>query len=110
MVYEDPDDPKNGISQSDLYQVLAYAVRYKIDEVALLYPDTLHNYHSDVSGFTIRDEFADQIDVRVTAWQLPVINRELMNGEYRKGKKLGEAFEVLEEKLRSRIQMVLSLH
>jgi len=80
MVYDDPDDPKKGISQSDLYQVLAYAVRYKIDEVALLYPDTIQNYQTEVSGFTIRDEFADQVDVKITAWQLPVINRELMDG------------------------------
>lgn len=77
MVYDNPDDPKKGISQSDLYQVLAYAVRFKINEVVLLYPDTIKNYQGEVSGFTIRDEFADQVDVRVTAWQLPVINHEL---------------------------------
>lgn len=76
-----------------LYQALAYAVRYKIDEVALLYPDTIQNFQNDATGFTIRDEFADQIDAKVTAWQLPVINRELMNGVHTKGKKLGESFE-----------------
>ena len=53
----------------------------------MLYPDTLQNYHRDVSGFTIRDEFADQIDVTVTAWQLPVINRHLMDGDSGKGKR-----------------------
>ncbi len=107
MVYDDPDDPKKGISQSDLYQVLAYAVRYRIDEVALLYPDTVQNYQNEAAGFIIRDEFADQVDVKVTAWQLPVINRELMDGNAEKGKKLGEAFERVEENLKSRIQVVL---
>lgn len=93
MVYKNPDDPKKGISQSDLYQVLAYAVRHKIEDIALLYPDTIDNYRNDTTGFTIRDEFADQVDVRVTAYQLPVINRELLQSSRTKGIKLGEVFE-----------------
>jgi len=75
--------------------------------VALLYPDTVQNYQNEAAGFTIRDEIADQVDVKVTAWQLPVINRELMDGNAEKGKKLGEAFERVEENLKSRIQVVL---
>jgi 5-methylcytosine-specific restriction enzyme subunit McrC len=109
MVYDDPKDPKKGISQSDLYQVLAYAVRFKIDEVALLYPDTMENYQNEASGFTIRDEFADQVDVKVTAWQLPVINRELMAGTSSKGKKLGEVFVEVELKLKNRLKGLLGL-
>lgn len=108
MVYKDPDDPKNGISQSDLYQVLAYAVRFKIDEVALLYPDTINNYQQQASGFTIRDEFADQVDVKVTAWQLPVINRELMKNGPMERTELDEVFEGVKWKLKSRIQEILS--
>ncbi|WP_234567497.1 McrC family protein [Rhodohalobacter sp. 614A] len=77
MVYQDPKDPKKGISQSDLYQVLAYAVRYKIDEILLLYPDTIDGWQQEASGFIIRDEFADQVDVKVMAYQLSVINRDI---------------------------------
>jgi 5-methylcytosine-specific restriction enzyme subunit McrC len=80
VVYMDLEDPKKGISQSDLYQVLAYAVRFKIDEIALFYPDTIASYQNEPSSFMIRDEFADQVDVRITAYQLPVINRELLDG------------------------------
>ena len=107
MVYDDPDDPKKGISQSDLYQVLAYAVRYKIDEVALLYPDTIQNYQNEASGFTIRDEFADQVDVKVTAWQLPVINRKLMGDVQLKDKDLTRLFEELKYQLISKIKSIL---
>ncbi len=107
MVYDDPNDPKKGISQTDLYQVLAYAVRYRIDEVALLYPDTVQNYQNETAGFTIRDEFADQVDVKVTAWQLPVINRELMDGDLVKGKKLDEVFEDTKNLLEGRINEML---
>src|SRR6056297_784332 len=61
MIYDDPGDAKKGISQSDLYQVLAYAVRFKIEDVVLLYPDTIQNYQPEASGFVIRDEFTDEI-------------------------------------------------
>ena len=107
MVYKNPDDPKKGISQSDLYQVLAYAVRHKIEDIALLYPDTIDNYQNDASGFTIRDEFADQVDVRVTAYQLPVINRELFNAGAFKGKNLSQLFERTRIQLKERIREVL---
>lgn len=109
MVYDDPGDPKKGITQSDLYQVLAYAVRYRIDDVALLYPETVQNYQNEATSFTIRDEFADQVDVKITAWQLPVINRELMNGHFPREKKLGELFNEVELKLRNRLMEVLGV-
>jgi 5-methylcytosine-specific restriction enzyme subunit McrC len=107
MVYKNPDDPKKGISQSDLYQVLAYAVRHKIEDIALLYPDTIDNYQNDNTGFTIRDEFADQVDVRVTAYQLPVINRDLFFAGAFKGINLSQLFESTRIQLTERIREVL---
>ena len=75
--------------------------------VALLYPDTVQNYQNEAAGFTIRDEFADQVDVKITAWQLPVINRELMDGDLVKGKKLDEVFEDTKNLLEGRINEML---
>lgn len=106
MVYNDKEDPKKGISQTDLYQVLSYAVRFKIDEVALLYPDHLTKYQKEVTGFTIRDEFADQVDVNVRAYQLPIINREMFEGAPVKGKKLNELFEETSNSLKLRIRSI----
>ena len=40
IVYSDEKDPKKGISQNDLYQMLAYAIRFKVDEIILF---TQHN-------------------------------------------------------------------
>jgi|SRR5690625_1975526 len=108
MVYNDPDDPRKGISQTDLYQVLAYAVRYKMEDVVLLYPDTLSNYHNEVSGFTIRDEFADQVDIKITAWQLPVINRDLIHGDAVKRMKTDEIFEGLRVELIDRLKAIVT--
>lgn len=34
------DDPNRGISQSDLYQLFAYGKKYRVPEVALVYPRT----------------------------------------------------------------------
>ena len=109
MIYEDPDDPKKGISQSDLYQVLAYAVRFKIEDIVLLYPDTIQNYQQEASGFTIRDEFADQVNVNVTAWQLPVINWELFQIKIVPNRSLADFFQVLRDKLKLRITEILNL-
>ena len=36
IIYSDNKDPKNGSSQSDSYQMLAYAVRFNIDEITVL--------------------------------------------------------------------------
>lgn len=108
MVYDEQDDPKKGISQSDLYQVLAYAVRFKIDEIALLFPDQLSNYHEEVTGFIIRDEFADQVDVNIKAYQLPIINRAMFEGEQIRGKKLDELFADVREKLRRRVSYLFA--
>jgi len=41
IVYSDEKDPKKGISQNDLYQMLAYAVRFEVDEIILFYPVTI---------------------------------------------------------------------
>ena len=107
MVYNDPGDPKNGISQTDLYQVLSYAVRYKIEDVVLLYPDTIKNYQNEATGFTIRDEFADQVDVKITACQLPIINRALINGAGGIGMKLDDVFEDLKDDLIDRLKAIM---
>lgn len=107
MVYQDPNDPKKGISQPDLYQVLAYAVRYKIDEILLLYPDTIDGWQKEASGFTIRDEFANQVDVRVMAHQLPIINQNLFYRSSVDKRELKSSFRILNKKLVNKISEIL---
>jgi 5-methylcytosine-specific restriction enzyme subunit McrC len=63
------DDPKQGVSQSDIYQMMAYGQLYKCDRLTLLYPhhaavnrgEGLHAVHQ-VTGCTHRVETAT-IDV-----------------------------------------------
>ena len=75
----------------------------------MLYPDTLQNYHREASGFTIRDEFTDQVDVRVKAWQLPVINREFMGSTRNQIVNLETTFQRTRDVLNGRLNEILGL-
>ena len=79
MVYADEQDPKNGISQSDIYQMVAYGIRFKINDIVLLYPETVKKEMLRQSSIIIRDEFTDDVEVNIKAYQVPVINRALLN-------------------------------
>ncbi len=111
LVYTDPDDQKKGISQADLYQVLAYAIRFKIEDVVLLYPDTISSEMNESTGFIIRDEFAEQVDVKVTVWQLPVINRGMFLGDSSHRRvHLKVAFDGTKHDLKEKLQEILHSH
>ena len=58
IIYSDDNDPKNEIMQNDLYQMLAYAVRYSINEIILFYPDTINTNQLNESEIIIKDELA----------------------------------------------------
>jgi 5-methylcytosine-specific restriction enzyme subunit McrC len=45
-------DPKKGVSQADMYQMISYAYRRGTDKVLILYPNTTKNLAEDVT-FTI---------------------------------------------------------
>lgn len=64
LLDEFSDDRKYGISQSDLYQMLAYAIRYKKKQIVLIYPDDSGDFKEGpvklVKEFTIKDEFSNE--------------------------------------------------
>lgn len=78
IVYSDEKDPKKGISQNDLYQMLAYAVRFEVNEIILFYPNTIKQGQEEETELTIKDALADGKEIFVKAFQLPIINRELL--------------------------------
>lgn len=74
MVYSNRDDKKNGISQSDLYQMTAYAIRFNITDVKLFYPATIHQRISNSKGFIIiKDCLAAEKEITVESHQLQII-------------------------------------
>lgn len=107
IIYSDSQDPKNGISQNDLYQMLAYAVRYKINEIKLFYPDTIKHYQDRESEIIIKDELADGLDINIKSFQFPIINRELFNQSIIEEIELNKLFEHTKNNLIDRIKGIL---
>lgn len=108
IVYSDEKDPKKGISQNDLYQMLAYAVRFEVDEIILFYPNTLKQSQEDNTELTIKDALAQDKEISVKAFQLPIINRELLSSELEAKTELNDLFETTREELKTKIKMVLT--
>lgn len=92
IVYSDEKDPKKGISQNDLYQMIAYAVRFEVDQIILFYPNTLKQDQEENTQMIIKDALANGKEINIKAFQLPIINREIFEEEYNPRLKLSELF------------------
>jgi 5-methylcytosine-specific restriction enzyme subunit McrC len=56
LIGRDPEDKKRGVSQSDVYQVMAYARLYKCGELMLLYPHhAMLGNHALDAGYMISE-------------------------------------------------------
>lgn len=93
IIYSDESDPKNGISQNDLYQMLAYAMRFKVDKIILFYPNTVIENQSRSTSFLVKDSLADDKPISIKAFQLPVINTLLLQQNSSPELTLNELFE-----------------
>ncbi|NNE32252.1 MAG: hypothetical protein HKN40_07785 [Winogradskyella sp.] len=107
IVYSDEKDPKKGISQNDLYQMLAYAVRFEVDEIILFYPNTIKQGQEEETELTIKDAFADGKEISIRAFQLPIINRELLELDLMTKTYLSELFELTRQELINKIEKIL---
>jgi len=107
IVYSDEKDPKKGISQNDLYQMLAYAVRFEVDEIILFYPNTMTQAQEEETMLTIKDALANGKEISIRAFQLPIINRELLNTELITNTDLSELFESTRQELINKIENIL---
>lgn len=108
IVYSNEKDPKKGISQNDIYQMLAYAVRFEVDEIILFYPNTLKQGQEDNTELIIKDALAQDKEILIKAFQLPIINRELLSAEFEAKTDLNDLFETTKEELKTKIKMVLT--
>jgi 5-methylcytosine-specific restriction enzyme subunit McrC len=107
IIYADVNDPKDGISQNDLYQMLAYAVRFNVDEIKLFYPDTIDGYNEKEGEIIIKDELASGVDINVKIYQLPIINRELFRQSDKEEIELVKIFEGTKIQLVKRLIEIL---
>lgn len=108
IVYSDENDPKKGILQNDLYQMLAYAVRFSVDEIVLFYPNTMKQRQEEMSELTMKDALAGGKEILIRACQLPIIDRDLFEKDLSKVTSLNELFETTRQELIRKIQEVLA--
>ena len=107
IVYSDEKDPKKGISQNDLYQMLAYAVRFKVDEIILFYPNTIKQSQEEETELTIKDTLADGKEISIRAFQLPIINREILETDLEVKTDLSDLFASTRQELINKIEKIL---
>jgi len=107
IVYSDEKDPKKGISQNDLYQMLAYAVRFEVDEIILFYPNTVKQGQEEETELTIKDALADGKEISIRAFQLPIINRALLETDLQVKTDLSDLFETTRQELINKIEKIL---
>lgn len=109
IVYSDEKDPKKGISQNDLYQMLAYAVRFEVDEIILFYPDTIKQNQENSTEIFIKDTLAGNKEISIKAFQLSIINKGLLNQELNTRISLQEMFEITRIELKEKIEKILTI-
>lgn len=108
IVYADETDPKKGISQNDLYQMLAYAIRFNVEEIILFYPNTIKQIQDKETELMIKDSLAGDKEIIIKAFQLPIINRELMANDLILTKDLKDIFEDTKIGLKNRIRNIIT--
>jgi len=105
MVYDDSVDKKNGISQNDLYQMIAYAIRFKAPKIKLLYPNSVKNNTTHLKKIEILDELANKEKITITAHQLTILDIEL--SLEKNNLKLSDHFDGLRQLLISELREIL---
>jgi len=106
VIYSDEKDPKKGISQTDLYQMLAYAIRFKINDIVLFYPNTINNLQKSTSEICIEDALAEDEVILIKAYQLPIINKALLVQDYYSTIRLDKLFELTKHSLKIKFQEI----
>ena len=107
IVYSDDKDPKKGISQNDLYQMLAYAVRFEVDEIVLFYPNTIVGDQNYKAQLIIKDKWAEGKEINIKAFQLPILDKSVMTLTVDTKHKLSELFELTKLELKESIERII---
>ena len=107
IVYSDESDPKKGISQNDLYQMLAYAIRFEVDNIILFYPNTIKENQDNSTELTIRDALANGKEISIKAFQLPILDSSLLERDLETNTDLNELFEYTKDELKDEIEKIL---
>lgn len=110
MIYpNNTNDKKHGISQTDMYQMLSYAVRNNSTEVKLFYPSTVENIEpSEDIEYVIEDSLAEGKQINIKAYQLPIIKRDWKENR-NLNEKLSNSFLQLRDELKRSLSVALEI-
>jgi 5-methylcytosine-specific restriction enzyme subunit McrC len=89
--------------------MLAYAVRFEVDEIILFYPNTIKQVQEEEIKFIIKDALAGGKEILISAFQIPIINRYLLDKELVTTTNLKDLFESTRQELVNRIKKILVL-
>jgi 5-methylcytosine-specific restriction enzyme subunit McrC len=87
--------------------MLAYAVRFEVDEIILFYPNTLKQDQEKNTQMIIKDALANGKEITIRAFQLPIINRTIFEEEYNPRLKLSELLSEVRFELINKLSDIL---
>ncbi len=87
--------------------MLAYAVRFEVDQIILFYPNTLKQDQEKDTQIIIKDALANGKEITIKAFQLPIINRKIFEEEYNPRLKLSELFGKVRLTLKNKLELIL---
>lgn len=99
LVYTNEKDPKKGISQSDLYQMVAYAIRFKADNLILFYPNNVGSDKQNSDTLEIVDEFSGS-KINIYLHQIPIYDENVLESDLDMNEDLSSKFNNLEGRLK----------
>ncbi|MBL8027794.1 MAG: hypothetical protein JNL74_15330, partial [Fibrobacteres bacterium] len=110
IIYSDDTDPKKGVSQNDLYQMVAYAIRYNIKAIVLIYPSTIAGCTEKHEQFLISDMFSG-VKIQIKIYQVPIINQNIFetNNSELLQQDLKTAFNYTSNLLKQKLSTIFSL-
>ncbi|MER3329572.1 MAG: hypothetical protein RIF34_08355, partial [Candidatus Kapaibacterium sp.] len=106
LVYTNEKDTKNGISQSDLYQMVAYAIRFKSENIILFYPNNVGSDKLNSDTLERVDEFSNTT-ITIHLHQIPIYDEEVLESDLDTGKDLSSIFQNLEGRLKKALESAL---
>ena len=87
--------------------MLAYAIRFKVKEIILFYPNTVTQHQQKVAELVIKDDLAGGEEIYIKAFQLPILNKELLTQPLDSTMRLDSLFDSTRLALISQINEIL---
>ena len=109
MAYSKERLEKKRIAQTDLYQMVSYAIRFNVRDVALFYPSNISRIspQSQCEPIQVKDELAQGETNHINAFELPIINHKLFGQAAEPHEPLNNSFAETKQNLAKTLRSAL---